>query len=200
MNLFLNIYYRYILKKKINAINDRKSNNLFINYNISGEIIFEKSSRNYWETRYSKGGSSGSGSYNNLAKFKASIKNKFVNKNNINKVIEWGSGDCNQLSYANYKNYIGYDVSQTAINICKKKFNKDKRKTFILIDDNFRNEKKGDLAISPDVIYHLLEDKIFETYMQNLFNSSNKYVCIYSSNINKPLGKSCKTSKIYRLD
>ena len=98
--------------------------------NISNKsyFIFEKSSRKYWENRYAKGGNSGPGSYNNLAKFKADIINNFIHRYNVITVIEWGSGDCNQLSLANYKNYIGYDVSQTAIDICRKKFNFDKTK------------------------------------------------------------------------
>lgn len=184
-----------IIKKNSDIIIDRKTSDSFINYNISDKIIFEKNSRIYWERRYAKGGNSGAGSYNNLAIFKASIINNFVTKNNIKTFIEWGSGDCNQLSLSNYEKYIGYDVSQTAINICRKKFNNDNTKTFILMDDNFRNENKADLSISLDVIYHLLEDNVFDLYMQNLFNSSNKYICIYSSNINKPWAKHVKHRK-----
>ena len=130
-----------------------------------------------------------------MALFKASIINNFVNKNNIKTVIEWGSGDCNQLSLANYKKYIGYDVSKTAIKICQKKFKKDKTKTFIYMKDNFINVKKGDLSISLDVIYHLLEDNVFNLYMKNLFNSSKKYVCIYSSNLDKKWAKHVRHRK-----
>jgi cyclopropane fatty-acyl-phospholipid synthase-like methyltransferase len=116
--------------------------------------------------------------------------NSFVIKNHINTVIEFGSGDCNQLSLANYKNYIGYDVSQTAIKICKKKFINDKTKTFVHLNDNFKNNKKADLSISLEVIFHLIEDEVFNSYMINLFSSSKKYVCIYSSNINnRPSGR-----------
>ena len=153
------------------------------------------SKTNMSEKRYAKGGNSGQGSYNNLARFKASVINNFVTKNKIKMVIEWGSGDCNQLSLAHYKKYIGYDVSRTAINICRKKFYNDKTKTFIFMDDNFKNEKTADLSISLDVIYHLIEDTVFDSYMHNLFNSSNKYVCIYSSNINKPWAKHVKHRK-----
>ena len=102
----------------------------------------------------------------------------FLNLNKIGKwiawldFIEWGSGECNQLSLANYKNYIGYDISQTAIKICKNKFNNDKTKMFIHMSDNFTNNIKADLSISLDEIYHLLEDNAFNLYMQNLFNSS----------------------------
>ena len=161
----------------------------------SSNFEYVNSSKDYWEKRYSKGGNSGAGSYNNLALFKASIINDFVNKNNINTVIEWGSGDCNQLSLANYKNYIGYDVSQTAVRICQKKFNNDKTKTFIYMGDNFAKDKKADLSMSLDVLYHILEDNVFNSYMINLFNSSNKYVCIYSSNIEKPWAKHVRHRK-----
>ena len=51
------------------------------------------------------------------------------------------------------------------------------------MNESFKNDQKADLSISLDVIFHLVEDDVFDLYMQNLFNSSNKYVCIYSSNI-----------------
>ena len=141
------------------------------------------------KNNYATGGNSGSGSYNHLATFKASVINNFVIKNNIDTVIEWGCGDCNQLSLSNYKYYIGYDISQSAIKICKNKFNNDKTKIFIYTGENFKNEKKGDLSISLEVIFHLIEDDVYNSYMKNLFDSSNKYVCIFSSNKIMPSGK-----------
>ena len=178
-------YDKYILEKNFKIINDR-NNKLLANYYKTSQQKYQKSSKKYWEERYARGGNSGQGSYNNLALFKASVLNDFIKKNKINTVIEWGSGDCNQLSLGNYKIYIGYDISQTAINICKAKFFNDKTKIFIYMNDSFINVEKSDLSISLDVIYHLLEDNVFNLYMQNLFNSSNKYVCIYSSNIDIP--------------
>ena len=118
----------------------------------SFDYRYTNSSKDYWEKRYEKGGNSGVGSYNNLAIFKASILNNFVNKNRISTVIEWGSGDCNQLSLSNYKNYIGYDVSKTAIDICKNKFKNDSTKTFHYLNEHFVNNKKADLSLSLDVI------------------------------------------------
>ena len=173
-NLFPKKYNNIIYKKSTKSIEPKKSS----------DSVFIKNSREYWEKRYANGGNSGVGSYNYLAEFKAEILNNFVTKNNINTVIEWGSGDCNQLSLANYKNYIGYDVSQTAIRICSKKFENDSTKKFFHLDNNFVNDKKADLSISLDVIYHLIEDDVFDLYMNNLFSSSNKFVCIYSTNNN----------------
>lgn len=40
----------------------------------------------------------------------------------------------------------------------------------------------ADLSLSLDVIYHLVEDEVFETYINTLFKSARRYVIIYSSN------------------
>lgn len=146
----------------------------------------EFNSKIYWENRYKKGGNSGAGSYSNLAEFKAEIINDFVSKNSVEFVIEWGSGDGNQLSLAKYKKYLGFDVSITAVNLCKKKFKNDTTKNFIWSGrKGFKNTVKGDLSLSLDVIFHLIEDEVFNTYMNQLFDSSQKYVIIYSCNDEK---------------
>jgi hypothetical protein len=182
LNIFLNIYHKHNFGNNYKIINKKNYNALIVKFNKSSHYKYLNTSKDYWEERYANGGNSGSGSYNNLALFKASIINNFVDKNKIKTVIEWGCGDCNQLLLANYKNYIGYDVSKTAIKICQKKFKNDTTKTFIHLSDNVLMDKKADLSISLDVLYHILEDDIFNIYMKNLFNSSKKYVCIYSTN------------------
>jgi len=140
----------------------------------------------YWESRYKSGRTSGAGSYGILARFKADIINNYIKKNNIDSVAELGCGDGNQLILADYKHYTGFDVSETAISICKSKFAYDKSKTFLIYNGTLNEEDikkyKSDLAISLDVIYHLVEDSVYETYLQTLFSLSNKHVIIYSSN------------------
>jgi hypothetical protein len=145
-----------------------------------------KNSTNYWESRYAKGGNSGSGSYDHLAEFKAEVINEFINENKINTVIELGSGDGNQLKYAKYSNYIGFDVSETALKLARIKFKDNAQYQFKHINDI--SNHSASLTISLDVIYHLVEDNIFNEYMENLFNSSLKYVIIYSSNQNECIG------------
>lgn len=137
----------------------------------------------YWEKRYSSGGNSGAGSYTIFAEFKADIINKFIATHDIETVIEFGCGDGNQLSLANYNKYLGFDVSDTAIAKCKELFNYDNKKTFCSMCDY--NKEKADLALSLDVIYHLIEDSVFEKYMLTLFDASNKYVVIYSSDFDE---------------
>lgn len=43
-------------------------------------------------------------------------------------------------------------------------------------------ETKADLTLSLDVIYHLVEDTVFDAYMRQLFGASDRFVAIYASN------------------
>ena len=148
-----------------------------------------RGSLQYWEDRYQSKGNSGTGSYTHLAEFKAEILNNFVTTNNINRVIEFGCGDGNQLTRAKYPEYIGLDVSPTAIKICADLFRDDHAKSFYLYDtlafqDNCRLFQ-ADLVLSLDVLFHLVEQEIFETYIRHLFDASTKYVIIYASDFNQ---------------
>ncbi len=134
----------------------------------------------YWEDRYESGGSSGPGSYNKLARFKSEIINDFIKEHNIQSVIDHGCGDGRQLKLAKYKSYIGLDVSSKAVSLCRKKFRKDGSKVFKTYDEY--NDETAELALSLDVIFHLVEEDVYNSYMKILFNSSERFVIIYSSN------------------
>jgi hypothetical protein len=145
-----------------------------------------KTSKTYWEERYKKGGNSGPGSYNNLAEFKGEIISEFASKNKIETTIEFGCGDGNQLRYFDLKNYIGFDVSESAIALCKNLYQSDSSKQFELL--GAYNGEKADLTLSLDVIYHLIEDEVYLDYMEKLFSSSNKFVIVYSSDTDENIG------------
>jgi SAM-dependent methyltransferase len=141
-------------------------------------------SQKYWEKRYDKSGNSGSGSYGEKANYKATILNRFVEKNNIRKVVELGCGDGNQLKQFSFPEYIGLDVSPTAIKLCKDIFKEDSSKQFLLYDEKEIDTRleglKAELSLSLDVIYHLVEDKVYEKYMHRLFSVSSHHVIIYA--------------------
>jgi SAM-dependent methyltransferase len=136
-------------------------------------------SRSYWHRRYEKGGHSGPGSYGRLAAFKAEVLNGFVARNALESVIEFGCGDGNQLRLARYPRYTGVDVSPAAVARCRELFDGDDRKRFMLLDE-YAGEQAC-LAISLDVIYHLVEDAVYERYMRTLFAAARRHVVIYSS-------------------
>jgi SAM-dependent methyltransferase len=148
----------------------------------------------YWKNRYIKGGDSGVGSYSFFADFKAEIINRFIQENRVEDAIEFGCGDGYQTSLINYKKYTGFDISKIAISKSKKLFKKDKTKSFYLLKEY--NGEKAELSLSLDVIYHLVEEDVFKEYMKLLFNGSNKYVIIYSSNMEGQIGEHIKHRKI----
>ena len=141
--------------------------------------VFEGSGL-YWEKRYIAGGNSGSGSYGDLAIFKAKILNEFIAAEDVQSVIEFGCGDGHQLSLARYPRYLGIDVSCAAIAKCRALFAGDASKEFMTMHDY--NSDKADIALSLDVIYHLVEDAVFDEYMRTIFDCARRWVIIYSSN------------------
>jgi len=156
-------------------------------------------SKQYWESRYAKFGNSGAGSYGECAVYKASVLNQFVKDQNINTVIEFGCGDGNQLSLFTFPNYIGLDVSQTAIKGCIERFQSEKTKSFFLFDSacflDHGEIFKAELVLSLDVLYHLVEDVGYLDYLRHLFSASKKYAVIYSSDTNiqtKHLSPHCR--------
>jgi|TARA_B110000967_G_C18575171_1_gene406869 hypothetical protein len=138
--------------------------------------------KNIWETRYKNGGNSGSGSYNELCEFKNNILNTFISENNINSIIDFGCGDCNQIKNVPIENYIGLDISEYIIQTHNDTYKDDSSKSFLVYDDKTNYTIKSDVTLSLDVLYHILEDNLFITYLQHLFTCSTKHVIIYSSN------------------
>ena len=99
------------------------------------EILPFDDSASYWERRYSGGGHSGVGSYGLFAEFKADVLNRFVAAHAVQSVIEFGCGDGNQLALARYPRYLGFDISETAVARCRKRYRRDRGKSFRAMRD-----------------------------------------------------------------
>lgn len=138
------------------------------------------SSAAYWQERYKAGGTSGSGSYGRLAVYKAHFINELVHRQQIKSVIEFGCGDGNQASLFTIPKYTGLDVSKESVTQCRMKFADVMTWSFHQIG-TYAIRKNHQLSMSLDVLYHLVEDDVFEKYMKHLFASASGYVLIYSS-------------------
>ena len=132
------------------------------------------------------GGNSGLGSYGEVAEFKAGVINRLIRDYEIKSATELGCGDGNQLGMFKFPLYVGMDVSRKAISMCQQKYFQDGAKTFVQYKPE---EPKGalepyrsEMALSLDVIYHLVEDSVFDRYMRDLFSLAQRFVVIYSSN------------------
>ena len=136
------------------------------------------SSNGYWEQRYRAGGTSGAGSYGHMATFKAGVINGFIADNGIADVLDLGCGDGNLLSLLRVPAYVGVDVSPSALACCVTRFPQHRFLPFGVLDAKLRAE----LALSIDVIFHLVEDDVFARYMHELFAHATRFVLIHSSN------------------
>ena len=145
------------------------------------------SSADYWSTRYDNGGNSGAGSRGRLATYKHKVINQVVKSNNITEVIDFGSGDGYQCSMLQILKYTGVDVSQKAIDSCNRKYARNQNWKFYHTSNPKIEKIKAPLSMSIDVIFHLVEDDIFDTYMKRLFAASTSLVLIYSSNEDKKI-------------
>jgi SAM-dependent methyltransferase len=150
-----------------------------------------RDSATYWERRYRRGGTSGAGSYGEQAAYKASFLNAFVERHDVSSVVELGCGDGNQLALASYPRYLGLDVSAHAIRRCMGRFASDPTKSFLAYQPGGFSDRAGfiraDLALSLDVIYHLVEDATFHHYMRDLFGAADRFIVIYATD--EPSGR-----------
>ena len=143
----------------------------------------------YWEVRYRAGETSGLGSYGPMAEFKAEVVNSFVEERGLRSVIEFGCGDGAQLRLASYPEYTGLDVSVSAVERCRALFAQDRTKHFFQYTIDYPQDlpspPRADLALSIDVIYHLVEDAVFDRHLRDLFAAAGRYVIIYSSDFER---------------
>ena len=134
----------------------------------------------YWERRYGAGGASGTGSEGRLAGFKAGFVNAFMRHNGVASLLDLGCGDGRQAALLDVANYVGVDVSPTTIARCRRRFAGDPRRRFQLADAPLQ---PAELALSMDILFHLVEDTVFDTYLDRLFGSATRYVLVYASNV-----------------
>lgn len=143
----------------------------------------------YWEARYAGGGTSGEGSYGRLAEFKANVLNDFIAEHGVKSVVEFGCGDGNQLSMLRVPTYTGFDISKSALIRCIDRFKMDSTKSFYLFDAECFRDPGGrfvsDAALSLDVIFHLVDNRVFEAYMGHACAAARKYLILYTTDYDR---------------
>ena len=147
-------------------------------------------SRGYWDDRYRAGATSGAGSYGPMAEFKAEVLNAFVRERGVRSVLEFGCGDGAQLARAEYPAYVGLDVAPRAVEICARRFAGDASKRFFVYSDRFPEDLppeagRAELSLSLDVLYHLVEESVFDRHLRDLFASADRFVVVYSSDFDR---------------
>jgi len=142
----------------------------------------------YWNKRYigaesKKGYASGYGSDGNELKFKIDFVSSFMQENNIRTLCDYGCGSGNfVLSLPKiYDQYIAFDISENAINICNKRI---KNKENLIFTSNIEDcNRSCHLGLSIDVLFHQIDLDDLNKYLSNLFR--HKYVIIYTTDYEK---------------
>lgn len=134
----------------------------------------------YWEARYATGGSSGAGSAGGAARRKAAYVNTLIRRERVGSVVDWGCGDGRQLDLLNLPPaYLGVDISATAVAACIARH--PGRAFLVWPPAGPEVAVYADLAMSLDVIFHLVDDADFAGYWARLFGSADRLVLVHST-------------------
>lgn len=136
----------------------------------------------YWENRYASGGTSGAGSRGENAARKATFVNDLIRRRDVRSVIDWGCGDGEQAALLHAVDYLGIDVSTSAITRC---IDRMPDRQWLRMDprSTVRMALRAELALSMDVLFHLVDDADFHGYLSRLFASAWRFVVIHSTNV-----------------
>ncbi|QIB75151.1 class I SAM-dependent methyltransferase [Halogeometricum borinquense] len=170
----------------------------YVKYNLLDELRSHPPTRrfyydyfdahDYWERRYARGRTSGPGSRGDHARFKATVINDFLDEHDVESVVEFGCGDGRQVELGEYESYVGYDVSESAVERCRERFADDPTKRFETYDPlSDTPNVNADVALSLEVLFHLVDDDVYEASIRHLFDSADRFVLILSSNRDDPV-------------
>jgi SAM-dependent methyltransferase len=138
--------------------------------------VFDAAS--YWDRRYRKGRTSGAGSEGAAAEAKAAYVNALIVREGVGSVVDWGCGDGTVLGLLDPAvEYTGLDVSRHVI----QRHRRRGRGRFLLLRRGSRPAVRADLALSLDVMFHLVDDRDYEEHLANLFASATRLVLVHSA-------------------
>lgn len=141
----------------------------------------------YWDRRFSDGVGPGSGSEGEAAVRKADYINAVIERWNVESVVDWGCGNGGQLGMIHADQYLGIDVAPAAIAQAVRLHRLDPRRSFMLWRPGAPISVHADMALSLDVIFHLVDPDEYRAHIDNLFGSAERLVLVHATNrLNEP--------------
>jgi 2-polyprenyl-3-methyl-5-hydroxy-6-metoxy-1,4-benzoquinol methylase len=132
----------------------------------------------YWQQRYVNGGDSGSGSQGAAVEAKAVYINQIIREYKLKSIIDWGCGDGELAMRVLVPHYTGLDVAPAAVEMCCAKM---PSREWLVYDGFSGPDITADMALSVDVLFHLIDDGLYRRYLELLFDSAS-LVCVSASN------------------
>lgn len=135
----------------------------------------------YWERRYQDGRTSGAGSEGDAALAKAKMIDEVITGYGLTSVIDWGVGDGVVLGHLKTKvRYLGLDVAPVAIERLRAKYGPRSRTRWFALASEGAHEVR-DLALSLDVMFHLVDEADYQLHLAQVFGSATKAVLIHAN-------------------
>ena len=134
--------------------------------------------RDYWDHRYSSGGTSGCGSVGKPKEWKWRIIEESVPNISGSKVLDVGCGDLSFWDGRDCDSYVGIDFSKTVI-----EKNKKKRRKWHFIQANaedFIPRLEMDVVFCFDVLFHIMDTDRFRAILHNLCRYSGRFIFIHT--------------------
>ena len=128
--------------------------------------------KDYWNARYSQGGNSGYGSYDEQLDKKLA----WILPLDFDSICEVGCGDFNfgkNILRMHPAKYLGLDISEYIVNK-----NKEDYPLFNFEVFNYHNAEPADLVLCVDVLFHIIEDKDVDRMLSELDRVWTKYLVI----------------------
>jgi SAM-dependent methyltransferase len=136
----------------------------------------------YWDRRYREGRTSGAGSEGAAAAAKAAWLNALFAREKIASVIDWGCGDGAVLALLALDgvSYDGVDVSSTILARNRARWPEHRWICEGGSGLSFADVPAG-LAVSSDVILHLVDDADYDRHLAQVFGSASRFVAIHGT-------------------
>ena len=135
----------------------------------------------YWERRYAAGDDSGAGSDGFNYEFKRDYIRHVIRTYGTRTAVDLGCGDGRQLfeilTTGALDEYQGIDVARSAVERCRELYRDHPKCRFDGYDTV--EWKRYDLALSLDVLYHIVDYRDYLAYLRQLFGCSD-YVLLYA--------------------
>ena len=162
------------------------------------------SAAKYWEERYYFGRGSGPGSLGRLGQYKARVVSQLITAHEHKSVLDLGCGDGSQIVKLNLPGieyYHGYDISETGVALARTHLQHDNRFKFDVMTESVNFPRDSfDVALSLDVLFHLIDSEAYSRHLSNLFTAAKDMVVIYAPNTNQnPTGQDVEHVRFRRF-
>lgn len=158
--------------------------------------------RQYWDSRYQRGGNSGKGSYGDEGSEKVCAIAKLCQHQGIDSILDIGCGDMSLgarlVTAIKPRKYLGLDVSPVIIE-------KDARRfpslSFVVID-NCTFSYPADLVLCIDVLFHVKDDADYSALLGSIKRSFTKMAIVsnYHTSLEQNLPNSHMARRVFKPD